>query len=358
MTNRLHARFLELLRIPGPSGKEERVAEYLINALTPLGFACETDEHGNLFGFREGRGEPVLLCAHMDTVALAVDPEPVIADGAYRAGGGRALGADDRAGIAVALTAIEELVAGEAPPTLEVFFSSAEEAGLVGSRRADLTRIRSRSGFVLDGSSDPGVIVLESPYKMRYDVVFTGRSAHAAINPEDGISAIAMAARAVEGILAIPKEGLVANIGGIHGGEATNVVCDRVTMCAEARCYKKAPLDRYTAQFEECLKRAAADFGGGYTLELDLEFEGTYLPEETPAVRRFRAACEAAGVNYRAGRTMGGTDANNLAKYGVTAMCLGIGAKNPHSPGEYITMEHLEQTLALVLRYLRGEDTD
>ncbi len=72
----------------------------------------------------------------------------------------------------------------------------------------------------------------------------------------------------------------------------------------------------------------------------------------------FRAACEAAGVNYRAGRTMGGTDANNLAKYGVTAMCLGIGAKNPHSPGEYITMEHLEQTLALVLRYLRGEDTD
>mgnify|MGYP001096095640 FL=1 len=48
MTNRLHARFLELLRIPGPSGKEERVAEYLVNVLTPLGFACRRDEHGNL----------------------------------------------------------------------------------------------------------------------------------------------------------------------------------------------------------------------------------------------------------------------------------------------------------------------
>lgn len=356
MTERLNARFLELLKIPGPSGKEGPVADYLEEALAPLGFSCRRDGYGNLFGVREGRSEPILLCAHMDTVALAVHPEPIVAGGAYRAGGGKALGADDRAGIAVALTAMEQLIEQGDPPGLEMLFSAGEEAGLVGSRRADLGSLRSRHGLVLDGSGDPGTVVLESPHKMRYDAALVGRSAHAALNPRDGISAIAMAARAVELIHAIGQEdGLVANVGSIRGGEATNVVCGRVTLRAEARAYQKTALDRYTARFEQCLRQAAKDFGGSYTLEADLEYEGTCIAQDLPQVGRLRVACAAAGVTYRPGRSMGGSDANNLIKQGVIALCLGIGAKNPHSPQEFITMESLEQSLALTKAYLGAE---
>jgi LysW-gamma-L-lysine carboxypeptidase len=63
--------FLEkLLMIPSPSGEEDRVAEYLIEQMTNLGFRAHCDEAGNavgMLGDPEAKREVVLL-GHMDTV--------------------------------------------------------------------------------------------------------------------------------------------------------------------------------------------------------------------------------------------------------------------------------------------------
>lgn len=86
-------RFIELALIDGESFNERLVADYLITEFEKLGVQlCEDDTAtkiggncGNLYGFAEGRGkyadsEPVLFCAHMDTVAPGNNKKIIIND--------------------------------------------------------------------------------------------------------------------------------------------------------------------------------------------------------------------------------------------------------------------------------------
>jgi LysW-gamma-L-lysine carboxypeptidase len=57
-----------MLEIYSPSGKEEKISNFLAEELEYLGFSVHKDKVGNVIG-EFGKGEPViLLCGHMDTV--------------------------------------------------------------------------------------------------------------------------------------------------------------------------------------------------------------------------------------------------------------------------------------------------
>lgn len=59
----------------GPSGWEDEVREYILQAALPYADRVETDAMGNLMVFRKGRKpteRPVMLCAHMDEVGVIV----------------------------------------------------------------------------------------------------------------------------------------------------------------------------------------------------------------------------------------------------------------------------------------------
>ncbi|MBR0364046.1 MAG: M42 family peptidase, partial [Clostridia bacterium] len=61
-----------LCELPGVSGREEPVREYIISQL-PEGVSCETDALGNLYVEKKGAKRPknkVVLFAHMDEVGL------------------------------------------------------------------------------------------------------------------------------------------------------------------------------------------------------------------------------------------------------------------------------------------------
>lgn len=70
---------LELTRLLcakfGPSGWEDEVREYILQAALPYADRIETDTMGNLMVFRKGKkptGQAVMLCAHMDEVGVIV----------------------------------------------------------------------------------------------------------------------------------------------------------------------------------------------------------------------------------------------------------------------------------------------
>jgi LysW-gamma-L-lysine carboxypeptidase len=80
-----------LLGIYSPSGKEESIADFLVEKMKQLGFRVRKDGIGNVIG-EIGKGEPtILLCGHMDTVAghipLRLEKDKIYARGAVDAKG-------------------------------------------------------------------------------------------------------------------------------------------------------------------------------------------------------------------------------------------------------------------------------
>ena len=143
--------FRALCAIPHPSGHEEAITGYLLDALTALGLAPERDEALNLRcqlpptpGRESAPG--IILQAHTDMVCvsragISYQPEkdpvhPVEQDGWLHSDGNTTLGADN--GIAVAMMlwlARQREGFSHGPVTL--LFTACEEQGLVGARALD-----------------------------------------------------------------------------------------------------------------------------------------------------------------------------------------------------------------------------
>src|SRR3712207_6659565 len=105
--DRLLATFLELVQIDNPSGGEEAIAAHVRGLLEALGLAVEEDDLHNLLARVPGQGEPLLLNAHMDSVAPCHGVRPLVADGVVRSSGDTVLGADDLAGVAAIIEGVQ-----------------------------------------------------------------------------------------------------------------------------------------------------------------------------------------------------------------------------------------------------------
>jgi LysW-gamma-L-lysine carboxypeptidase len=75
----------ELVKIPSPSGSEEKAVDYLVNLMAGLGLDAHKDKDGNAVGSTKGSGPHILLVGHIDTVEGDL---PVNADGESLTGRG------------------------------------------------------------------------------------------------------------------------------------------------------------------------------------------------------------------------------------------------------------------------------
>ena len=118
MTTRLVEEFLELVQIDSETKHEEVIAPILMNKLENLGFdVVQDDAHtrnghgaGNIIATLKGSVdvEPIYFTVHMDTVVPGKGIKPEIReDGYIYSDGTTILGADDKAGIAEIMTAME-----------------------------------------------------------------------------------------------------------------------------------------------------------------------------------------------------------------------------------------------------------
>src|SRR5581483_4010039 len=261
--------FCELAAAPSPPGEERAVADLVTRYLRDCGLAVDEDATGpevgstmgNLYTLLEptAEGEPLLLCAHLDTVPPTAAIEPVVADGVVRNAAGTVLGADDKAAVAVMLEATRRLLAENRPHAgIELLFTSKEEVGLIGAYAFDHTRLRARVGYVYDQAAPIGVVILGAPFSQSLEVTFHGRAAHSGMHPEDGRSAIAAAARAISELrLGRVDELSTANVGTIRGGTATNIVPEWCTFVAEARSHDERGLADLVQEMQDAITYAA-----------------------------------------------------------------------------------------------------
>jgi tripeptide aminopeptidase len=346
--------FLELAAIPSPSGEEDAVAERVRGYLRDLGVEAEGDAAGNLLArlpATDETGTPIFLCAHLDTVPPSGPIEPVVDDGVVRNGAGTILGADDKAAVAVILEAARLLLAEGRPHAgVELLFTTREETGLEGAFAFDASRLEARLGFVYDYSGAVGEVVVAAPSGRSIDVRFTGRAAHAGINPEDGRSAIAAAARAISDLrLGRIDEETTANAGLIEGGSALNVVPAHCRVAVEARSRDERKLADLVQEMLDSFSFAAAVAECEVEASVADKYRGYRLAPDDPALALARTALERAGFEPREVEVGGGADANVFNERGLHCVNVANGMTDVHTAEERIAVEDLDAMVGVTL---------
>lgn len=362
---RLLDRFLKYVQIDSPTKYEKEFADYLMKEMEKMGLEVHMDDAGEKVGSNSGNvigrlkgntdGETILFSAHMDTVSPGKGIKPVIKDGVIYSDGTTVLGGDDKAGIAAILEAIETVIEKGIPHgDIEVVFSIYEEGGLYGAKNLDYTKLKAKKGFVLDSGGNPGEIIIQGPAQNKIYAKFIGKEAHAGVAPENGISAIQMAAEAISNmkLLRIDEE-TTANIGVISGGEATNIVTKEVKIQGEARSLSDEKLQKQTEHMVKCCEEAAQKFGGRVEVEVDHSYGAFKVEEDAEIVQKVKEACRNIGLEPYTTSSGGGSDTNILNANGIVAVNLGIGERKPHTVEEHIHIKDLENAARLVLEIIK-----
>lgn len=375
---------MRLLAIEGPSGREGRVADAVETLARRAGcrpsWIARDDAHRRIGdGFETGnlivrlpgtrRAPRRLFAGHMDTVPLCRGARPVRRGGRIVAAGETGLGGDNRTAVACLVTVIETLLErGLSHPPLTFLFTVGEETGLRGSSAVRLTDLgRPRLGFNVDGG-DPRELWVGAIGAERWTVDVRGRSAHAGVHPEDGVSAALVAARAIAAASADGWFGAIrgngrrgtANVGSIVGGEATNQVTDHVRVTGESRSHDPRFLRRITAAWRRAFERAARGVRSREGVRGRVEFHARTdyaafeLAPGEPVVRAASAALRGLGLCPHLRLADGGLDANALNARGVPTVTLGAGQHAPHTVDEYVEIDEYVTGCRLVLALAAG----
>ena len=365
LTSRVVDLFLELCAIPSPPGQERAVADRIIRELDAIGLEWDEDGCGPAIGSTAGNvlcrvpgnvggGVPIFLCAHLDTVPLDGDLEPVLDDGIVRNAGGTILGADDKSALAVMVEAARRIVEEGRPHAgVELLFTPMEEIGLVGANAFDVTRLEARVGYVYDQAAPIGDVVVGSPTAQELELTFVGRAAHAGMYPEEGRSAVLAAARAIVDMpLGRIDEVTSANVGLVRGGTARNVVPERCTLEAEVRSHDDARVSEVVQQIVDAAAFAASVSECSLETRVEPKYRGYRFRDDDLAVRLAVDALAQAGYTARLGLSGGAADANVFNSRGLRCVNLANGMTDIHTPDERIAIEDIERmvdvTLALV----------
>lgn len=359
-TDRMINEFMEMVKVSSLSLKEGKFASLLTEKLEALGFEVYIDKAGELAGGDTGNvlgrlkgtlnTKPLLFCAHMDTVVPGEGIKPVIRDGIIYSDGTTILGGDDKAGIAAILEAVRYIQENNLPHgDIEVAFTICEEGGMHGAKNMDYQWLRSKLAFVLDSGGNVGSVIIQAPAQYKTITTIKGKAAHAGVSPESGISAIQVAARAIDNMKLLRiDEDTTANVGKISGGGATNIVCDCVEIAMEARSLVRSKVEAQAKHMLECIENACREYGAEHETTQYLNYAEINLQSDAEVVQLVEAAIRKIGLEPILKSTGGGSDTNVMSGKGLQAVTLGIGMSNVHTTSEYIAISDIEKSAELV----------
>ena len=371
---RLKDLLIELIKIDSLSRKERNVAMRLKREMEELGATVWIDDAGEKIGGNVGNliahfqgntagGRALLLSAHMDTVVPGEGIVPILDGDILRTDGTTVLGGDDKSGVAIICEVVRVFKENKLPCSdLDIVFTICEEAGLIGAKCLDVSRLRARTGLVLDSDS-VGFLFTKAPAANRMEFRVHGLEAHAGVCPERGISAVKVASEGIARMkLGRIDHETTANIGVIEGGMAVNIVPNCVVLKGEARSHNTEKLDAQTQHMLACLREAAAR----YTLELDgkrfeasveakieRDYDRMDVPDKAPIVELVRAAAKNLNVEIQILATGGGCDANVLNQKGLEVANLSTGMRDIHTVKEWLDLKDLYLSARMVLEIVR-----
>ncbi|WP_394217786.1 M20/M25/M40 family metallo-hydrolase [Halobacillus trueperi] len=358
---RLLNEFLELVQIDSETTQEAEIAKVLKKKFQDLGLEVLEDDaasitgHGanNLICNLEGskkNAEPIYFTSHMDTVVPGNGVKPSVEDGYIVTDGTTILGADDKAGVAAILEAIRSLQEQNVEHgDLQFVITVGEESGLVGAKALDASMLKAKYGYALDSDGQVGNIIVAAPTQAKINAIVKGKTAHAGVAPEKGISAITLASRAIAKMpLGRIDDETTANIGRFEGGQKTNIVCDHAEVLAEARSLDPEKMEAQVEKMKKAFQETAEEMGGEVELDIEIMYPGFKQQAGDQVVEVARSAAKRIGRESELLTSGGGSDANVIAGHGVPTVNLSVGYEEIHTTNERMPVSELEKITEFV----------
>ena len=338
----------ELVEIESPSGSAgvSAVASRMGEELERLGAEVTLLERGHLRAELPGRGAPLLLSGHVDTVW----PEGTLAEMPFRVAGGTAFGPgayDMKAGLVVMVEGIRR--AGDDRRALRVFLTADEEKGSpTGRPLLEQAAEGVAAAFVVEPPSPRGNLktARKGLGRGEFDVLasFAAR----------GVSAVEELAHQTLALEALTDEhtGTAVNVGVVSGGTAENVVAAEAEARIDVRVATNADRERVERALTELRPvnpEAELELGGGWTRPPLERSEGA-----AKLFARAREYGRELGLDLEEGSSGGGSDGNLIGALGVPVLD-GLGAQGAgaHSPDEHVELGSIPLRAELLARLLQ-----
>lgn len=368
---RMVKEFVSLVSIDSQPLKERQVADAILSIMQGLGLDIFEDaiaskiggDTGNIVAMVKGnlpKVPTVSFAAHLDRVSPGLGIKPQIRDEVIYSDGTTILAADDLAAVVQMLEAVRVLKEQNIPHgDVELLFTVSEESGMRGAKNFDRSLLKSDVCYFLDGLGDVGAVINQAPSQARIAVKLTGRPAHAGLSPESGISAIQVAADAINHMnLGRIDAETTCNIGTIKGGLATNIVPELVEIMAEVRSRNEAKLQAQVKHIVSGFETAASKWGAIADITVSHSYPALNVAADDPAVLWAMQAVRNIGITPRLEATGGGSDGNILAGKGLTSIVLSVGMEKVHSKDEYIKIAQLAKGAEMVLAIIQQVATN
>ncbi|WP_044340078.1 tripeptidase T [Rossellomorea aquimaris] len=364
---RLLNEFMELVQIDSETKEEAEIAKVLKQKFSDLGVDVFEDDTmgqtghgaGNLICTLKGNKEGVdtiYFTSHMDTVVPAKGVKPTLKeDGYIYSDGTTILGADDKAGLATMLESVRVLKENNiSHGDIQFIITVGEESGLVGAKALDSSLVKAKYGFALDSDGKVGNIIVAAPTQAKVKATIYGKTAHAGVAPEKGVSAITIAAKAISKMpLGRIDEETTANIGRFEGGKATNIVCEQADILAEARSLVPEKMEAQVEKMKSAFESVAEEMGGKAEVEVQVMYPGFKFKDGDEVVEVAKRAAKKIGRPSELLTSGGGSDANVIAGFGVPTVNLAVGYEEIHTKSERMPVEELNKLSEMVVAIIQ-----
>jgi tripeptide aminopeptidase len=272
------------------------------------------------------------------------------------ASGATLLGADDKAGVAAIVAAVEHLIAHPEIPhgRLRICFTPDEEIGR-GADRFDVARFGAACAYTLDGGS-VGELEYESFSADVLRVTFVGFNTHPGYAKGRMVNAIKAAARFVERLPArrLSPETTDGYDGYVHPYQM-EVSVDRTTVRVLLRDFVTSGLRDQQALLEALARTVAVETRTTVEFEVREQYRNMreVLDRHPDVVDRAREAIRRAGLTPIEKPIRGGTDGSRLSFMGLPTPNLFAGEHNFHSRLEWTSRQDLEAAVGVVVELAR-----
>jgi tripeptide aminopeptidase len=261
------------------------------------------------------------------------------------------LGADDKAGIAEILTAIEWLQ--EHPEVkhgdIRVGFNPDEEIGM-GAHKFDVEKFGCQWAYTMDGGA-VGELEFENFNAASAKVVFKGRNVHPGTAKDKMINSIRLANDFISMLSRWETPEHTEGYEGFFHMIGINGTVEETTLRYIIRDHDRKLFEQRKQEIEHLVRRMNAEYPDCVTVELKDQYYN--MREQIEPVMHIidiaKQAMERAGVVVKVQPIRGGTDGAQLSFKGLPCPNIFAGGMNMHGRYEYVPIPSMEKAMQTII---------